>query len=47
MMELPASERLFTASATMETLPARVPTANLAAKSRTLAAMPTAPERVP
>ena len=45
--ELEASERLLTASAVMETLPDRVPTASLAPKSSTLQTMPTAPASLP
>ena len=42
-----ASERLFTASAVMETLPAIVPTKNLPAKSSVLQNMPTFPDSLP
>ena len=45
--EDPASDRLLTASATLDTLPVREPTANLPAKSRAFRQMPTAPATLP
>ena len=46
-MEPEASDRLFMASAVMETEPDRVPTSSFIRKSSTLHPMPTAPDRVP
>ena len=43
----PASDRLFTASATTETLPVIRPSASLAAKRTTLTAIPTPPAILP
>ena len=44
---LEASERLFTASATMETEPEARPTTPFARQSATLSTMPTMPARMP
>ena len=46
-MEPEASERLFSASAAMETEPVRVPTMPLHSDSSRLQAMPTRPDMVP
>lgn len=43
----PASERLFMASAVIEILPVKEPTANFAAVSITFTAIPTKPESTP
>ena len=44
---LPTSERLFIASAVIETDPASVPTTNLAAANRILSVMATAEQSMP